>query len=232
MESMIEVPITSREDNTCQSRKVREIELIRRAQSGDSSSFEALFEPHMEKLRRTVGQIVRNTHDTEDIIQQCMLQVFTKLGQFRGDSQFSTWLCRIAINISLMHLRKNRTVLVPIDTTSRSEDQFLVIDIPDPNSNPEEVCSARETKGLLRDCIDRLPRITKSVVKMLYLNDLSMEETGTLLGLSTAATKSRALRARKQLQSQMCEPLCCRRGRNGAASSSQTSTGCCPKSES
>lgn len=200
MPSETDVVVDCEASEQSKSREEYERSLIRRVQSGEATAFDPLVGPYLESIRGTVWAIVRNHHDAEDIVQQCMLRVFVKLDQFRGESQFSTWMTRIAINQSLMHLRKNRTVVVSIDAPTRSRDEAFTFEVPDPARSPEDTYSLHESKELLRKHIELLSPNLRSVVQMLYLNELSLKETATLLGSSRTAIKSRATRARKELK--------------------------------
>jgi RNA polymerase sigma-70 factor (ECF subfamily) len=129
------------------------------------------------------------------------LQIFAKIDQFRGQAQFSTWITRIAINHSLMHLRKIRRPLISIDAPLGDDDGApFAMDLPHSGPTPEEAYSAIESAEFLRRQIDRLPKSGRSVFEKLYLEHLSMKQTAEILGISVAATKSRALRARRDLR--------------------------------
>ncbi|WP_263357664.1 sigma-70 family RNA polymerase sigma factor [Acidicapsa ligni] len=177
-----------------------EFALIRRVRLGDPRAFELLLEPHKKRLERTVFQIVRNSHDVEDIVQQCSLKIFTKLEQFQGRSQFSTWITRIAINQSLMHLRKTKTQPILIEGPMRDEGSHTFPDPTDSSFTPEEAYLSTELVHLLWKHIDRLPESRRIVLRKLYGEELSMEQTARILGITLAAAKSRALRARRDLR--------------------------------
>jgi RNA polymerase sigma-70 factor (ECF subfamily) len=174
--------------------------LIEQIHLGDSIAFELLIRPHRRRLEQTVYRIVRNTHDAEDIVQQCLLKIFVKLHQFQGKSQFSTWITRIAINQSLMHLRNGRRVFTQGDLPSDNERAAQSLDLPDPCPTPEENYIATEIADMVRTHIDKLPESKRIVLEKLYLEELSLEETAQTLGISVSAAKSRALRARTELR--------------------------------
>jgi len=83
-------------------------EAIRRAQNGDAVAFEYLYRSHSRHVYSVCLRMLRNPVDAEDMTQQVFLQLFRKIGTFRGDSGFSTWLHRITVNAVLMHLRRNK----------------------------------------------------------------------------------------------------------------------------
>src|SRR5438034_8447492 len=89
-------------------RELTEPEAIRRAQDGDAAAFEYLYKGQSKRVYSLCLRMLKNTSDAEDLTQQIFLRVFRKIGTFRGDSCFSTWLHRVAVNAVLMHLRRKR----------------------------------------------------------------------------------------------------------------------------
>jgi hypothetical protein len=85
--------------------ELTEPEAIRRAQDGDATAFEYLYNSHSRRVYSLCLRMIRNRAEAEDLTQQAFLQVFRKIGTFRADSVFSTWLHRLTVNIVLMHLR-------------------------------------------------------------------------------------------------------------------------------
>jgi RNA polymerase sigma-70 factor (ECF subfamily) len=83
-----------------------EAEAIRRAQEGDGHSFSALYTFHKRRVYSLCLRMTGNTAEAEDLTQEAFLQLYRKIGTFRGESAFSTWLHRLAVNVVLMHLRK------------------------------------------------------------------------------------------------------------------------------
>src|SRR5262245_20971158 len=83
-------------------------EAIRRAQNGDAAAFEYLYRLHSRHVYSICLGMLKNRADAEDITQQVFLRVFRKIGTFRGDSGFSTWLHRVTVNAVLMHLRRKK----------------------------------------------------------------------------------------------------------------------------
>jgi RNA polymerase sigma-70 factor (ECF subfamily) len=83
-----------------------ETEAIERAQAGESDSFEALYGLHKRRVYSLCLRMTGNTAEAEDLTQEAFLQLYRKIATFRGESAFSTWLHRLAVNVVLMHLRK------------------------------------------------------------------------------------------------------------------------------
>src|SRR5580692_12416361 len=90
-------------------------DFIKRAQQGDADAFGALFEAHRSRIYSVCLRMTSNAAEAEDLTQDAFLQAFRKIAKFRGDSAFSTWLHRIAVNTVLMHFRKNSLCQVSLD---------------------------------------------------------------------------------------------------------------------
>ena len=97
-------------------------DLIKRAQEGDSDAFGALFQTHRSRVYSVCLRMTSNAAEAEDLTQDAFLQVFRKIGKFRGDSAFSTWVHRIAVNTVLMHFRKKLLGHVSLDEPRSDSD--------------------------------------------------------------------------------------------------------------
>src|SRR3954451_21812869 len=92
-----------------------DLDLVQRAQQGDSDAFASLFYAHKPRIYSVCLRMTNNTAEAEDLTQDAFLQVFRKLATFRGDSALSTWLYRIAVNTVLMHFRKKSLKQISLD---------------------------------------------------------------------------------------------------------------------
>ncbi|MGH9528709.1 MAG: RNA polymerase sigma factor [Terriglobales bacterium] len=97
------------------SRSETDLDLVKRAQQGDTDAFASLFYTHKARIYSVCLRMTNNTAEAEDLTQDAFLQVFRKLETFRGDSALSTWLYRIAVNTVLMHFRKKALKQVSLD---------------------------------------------------------------------------------------------------------------------
>src|SRR5262245_62300669 len=88
-------------------------DLIKRAVAGDGECFAILVDRHISSVRKCVGCLVRNPSDTDDVVQEVLLKVWTRLSSFRAESTFRTWIRRVAINEALMQYRRKRSRLLP-----------------------------------------------------------------------------------------------------------------------
>src|SRR5467141_2526420 len=102
---------------------VTEAEAIRLAQAGDAAAFEFLYHLHSRRVYALCLRMVNNPSDAEDLMQEAFLQLFRKIGTFRGESALSTWLHRMTVNVVLMQLRKKSLPVVPLEETLENEDE-------------------------------------------------------------------------------------------------------------
>jgi len=103
--------------------RLSEAEAIERAKQGDGQAFEALYNLHKRRVYSLCLRMTANTAAAEDLTQEAFLQLFRKIGTFRGESAFSTWLHRMAVNVVLMQLRKKGLPVVPLEDTMETEEE-------------------------------------------------------------------------------------------------------------
>ena len=181
-----------------------DVALVERAKAGDTAAFEQLVRQYDRQIFRTAQHITQNREDAEDITQDVFFKAFQKLDQFQGNSKFSTWLVRIAVNESLMRLRKRRTgKMVSIDEDVETEEGSVPRDLADWAPDPEQNYTQSELAEILRKTIQGLPQGFRVVFALRDVEGLSTEETAETLGLSVPAVKSRLLRARLQLRERL-----------------------------
>src|SRR5271155_4832144 len=181
-----------------------ELALVHAAKAGDISAFEQLVHRYDRNVFRIAQHITQNREDAEDVVQDAFLKAYEKLNQFQGNSKFYTWLVRIAVNESLMRLRKRRTGrMVSIDEDVETEEGSMPRDLAEWRPDPETQYGQSELAEILRKTIQGLPPGFRVVFVLRDVEGLSTEETAETLGLSVPAVKSRLLRARLQLRERL-----------------------------
>lgn len=180
--------------------------LVAQAKQGDVSAFEKLVRQYDRQVFRIANHITQNREDAEDVVQDAFLKAYEKLDQFQGNSKFYTWLVRIAVNESLMRLRKRRTGrMVSIDEDVQTEEGSMPRDLADWGPDPEALYNQSEMAEILKKTIQGLPPGFRVVFVLRDVEGLSTEETADSLGLSIPAVKSRLLRARLQLRERLAK---------------------------
>ena len=145
-------------------------------------AFEIIMNKFRSKVLQTISKIVKDADDAEDLTQDAFIKVWQNLEYFRGDSQLSTWIHRIATNEGLNFLRnKKKMTLVDIEESSNSVNhsifQYLTV-------TPEEI------EKRLYSAMETLPKKQLSVFKMRYFDEMSYEQMATNTGTSIGALKA------------------------------------------
>ena len=175
--------------------------LVAGAKTGDARAFELLVERNERKIFSMAQSITRNREDAEDVVQQSFQKTFIHLKKFQGESLFSTWLTRIAINEALMLLRRKRgSREVPIAESTTEGETALLLDIPDSGPNPEASCLQREQERILSAAVSELTPGMRKAIELRELGELSTRETARVMGLSVGAVKARVFHGRRKLR--------------------------------
>jgi len=171
--------------------------VVKRAQQGDSDAFAALFHAHKARIYSVCLRMTNNAAEAEDLTQDAFLQVFRKIATFRGDSAFSTWLHRIAVNTVLMHFRKKSLSQVSLD---------------EPYSNSDGAKLRREygtRDNRLAGCVDRvalasaikeLPHGYRTIFLLHEVEGYEHQEIAEMLGCSVGNSKSQLHKAKLRIR--------------------------------
>jgi RNA polymerase sigma-70 factor (ECF subfamily) len=181
-----------------------ESELVARARGGDAEAYNELVGRYERKIFRLAKHITQNDEDAEDVLQETFLKAYEHLPDFQGQSKFYTWLVRIAVNESLMKLRKRKSDrTVPLDEPVDTGEDTVTREIAVWEENPEERYSRDELAQILDEAVQSLKPAFRTVFVLRDIEELSTEETAEALGISIPAVKSRLLRARLQLREKL-----------------------------
>ncbi|HWY59490.1 MAG TPA: sigma-70 family RNA polymerase sigma factor [Terriglobales bacterium] len=181
-----------------------DLTLVQASKNGDVAAFEQLVKRYDRKLFRIAQSVTHNREDSQDAVQEAFLKAYQHLGDFRGDSRFSTWLIRITLNQSLMKLRKQRrTREVSLDEDFGTDEDTLPREVIDWAPNAEELYSVSELRNILIKTIEELSPILRTVFVLQDIEGLSTIQTAEVLNLSQSAVKSRLWRARLQLRERL-----------------------------
>jgi RNA polymerase sigma-70 factor (ECF subfamily) len=181
-----------------------DLALVHACKNGDYAAFEEIVKRYDRKLFRIAQYLMHNREDAEDAVQEAFVKAFQHLDQFREDAKFSTWLTRIAMNQSLMMLRKRRSSKeVSLDEDFQSDDGKLPIEIADWAPNPEDLYQATQLREILRKTLQKLGSGLRIVFVLRDIEGFSLEQTAEALGLSVVAVKARTFRARLQLRERL-----------------------------
>jgi RNA polymerase sigma-70 factor (ECF subfamily) len=176
-----------------------DLALIEQVLAGNRRDFETLVRKHERRVFRVVSAILGNAEDAEEAMQDAFIKAFRHLDQFRGESKFTTWLTRIAVNEALTR-RKARKQTVSLDESENVESKSLPGSCEPWASNPEKMYGKLEMRQLVEAAIQALPPIYRETLVLRDIEELSAEEAAEALGITVSALKSRLLRARLLLR--------------------------------
>lgn len=177
--------------------------LLARLRGHEAEAYEEMVRRYGGRMHATAQRLLRNEDDARDAVQDAFLSAFKGLSSFAGDSQLSTWLHRITVNAALMKLRKRgRTPEQPIDDLLPQFDEqgHWAIDEHPWEIPGEEAMARRETRAMVRACIDELPESYRTALMLRDIEDLDNDEVAAALGISANAAKIRVHRARQALR--------------------------------
>ena len=165
---------------------------IRQAQRADARAFEALYRLHVDKIYGLCLRMTGNVSEAEDCTQEAFIQAWKKMTKFRGDSAFSTWLHRIAVNAVLGRIRKSK----------REQDRMVAVsDVHQPRLATGDSGEMRD----LAEAIDRLPPKARHVFVLHAVYGYSHDEAAKMLGIAAGTSKAQVHRARRLLVQQLEE---------------------------
>jgi RNA polymerase sigma-70 factor (ECF subfamily) len=180
-----------------QAAKLSEAEAIERAKQGDAEAFEALYHLHKRRVYSLCLRMTANTAAAEDLTQEAFLQLYRKIGTFRGESAFSTWLHRMSVNVVLMQLRKKGLAVVPLEETVENEEEVT----PKKELGAADPALAGSLDRLqLRRAVDALPPGYRTIFLLHDVEGYEHNEIAGIVGCSIGNSKSQLHKARMKLR--------------------------------
>ncbi len=185
------------------SHQLSDEQLVARAKEGDSTAMEELFLRYRQPVFRLVYRSVQNVDEAEDIVQDVFLKAFERLHSFREQSQFSTWLMRIALNLCTDRARANkrRQELV----MREAEYKLDWMTHPEP-ADPVQVAQRNAFHEAFYTALNRLPEHHRQMIVMRDLEEMEYEQIARIMKTTVGGVKLRVMRARRALKVQL-EPL-------------------------
>ncbi len=166
-------------------------DLVERARSGDRVAFRELFRKHRADVARLVFRMLGPRADVEDLVQEVFLQVHRSLGDFKGQSKFSTWLHRVTVNVVLMCRRAARSRPVFAGDVSDAE--------PDRGLLPDEDASRHRRLDAFRRVLDRLPEKKRTVFILHEIEGLPPAEIAVIVDAPVLTVRTRLFYARREI---------------------------------
>jgi RNA polymerase sigma-70 factor (ECF subfamily) len=179
-------------------------ELIARVLAGDGSAYTTLVERHADLVYAIVSRIVLNEADAADVAQEAFVRAYHALPRFRGDSKFSSWLYRIAVNRSLTHLKRAKRRAAAVDPETGARDE-VAASLASGDDGPDEAVLREERWAIVRAAIAELPPNYRAVVTLFYLEERSYRDVAEILGIPMGTLKTHLHRARALLREALAE---------------------------
>jgi RNA polymerase sigma-70 factor, ECF subfamily len=186
-------------------------EVVHRVAAGETALFEVLMRRHNQRLYRVARSVVLDEAEAEDVVQQAYINAFRHLGQFEARARFTTWMTQIALNEAYARRRKSASRAAVVNQVGGGGDARGGRDDMEarqsPAADPERLAYTGELRRLIEDAVDGLPDGYRSVFMLRDVEGLSTEETGTAMGLSDDAVKTRLHRARAMVRQTLTSRL-------------------------
>ena len=172
-------------------------QLVLRVQKGDKRAFDLLVLKYQYKLQAIVSRFVRDTDEVADVTQEAFIKAYRALPKFRGDSQFYTWLYRIAINTAKNYLvsksrRPSSTDIDVADAEQFADNEKLIDD-----TSPEDFIMTQELAQVIKDSLSQLPEDLRTALTLREFEGMSYEEIADVMDCPVGTVRSRIFRARE-----------------------------------
>ena len=172
-------------------------QLVELSQSGDQSAFEILFTTFKTRLHHSLFKVLRNYHETEDIVQQAFLRAWEKIDTFKGNSNFYTWLYRIGFNLAITKINSSREMQLDESFESTLSS----------SSNIEDTLENKELYVTVKNLLDEIPEEQRTAYVLCEVDTKNYEEIAQITGVPVGTVRSRIFRARQYLMENLKDRL-------------------------
>ena len=172
-------------------------QLVELSQGGDQSAFEILFTTFKTRLHHSLFKVLRNYHETEDIVQQAFLRAWEKIDTFKGNSNFYTWLYRIGFNLAITKINSSREMQLDESFESTLSS----------SSNIEDTLENKELYVTVKNLLDEIPEEQRTAYVLCEVDTKNCEEIAQITGVPVGTVRSRIFRARQYLMENLKDRL-------------------------
>lgn len=176
---------------------------IKQVKKGDQNAFSEIVDLFKDKVFQLCYRMVGNRHDAEDIAQEAFIRAYININSYDLNRKFSSWLYRIATNLSIDRLRKKKPDFFLDAEIEGTEGLTMYSQIPSVDPQPEEMVESLEFQEWIQQGIDELPVMYRSVIVLKYIEELSLKEIGEILDLPIGTVKTRIHRGREALRKRL-----------------------------
>ena len=179
--------------NTAQS----DINLVKRVQKGDKKAFDPLVIKYQQRIANLVSRFIRDPDEVLDVTQEAFIKAYRALPNFRGDSQFYTWLYRVAINTAKNHLATLSRRPPQGDIEAEIAEQMDMGTRLKEQETPERLAEEADLKAVILEAVDQLPEELKTALTLREIDGLSYDEIAEAMDCPIGTVRSRIFRARE-----------------------------------
>ncbi len=174
-------------------------ELVKRVQAGDKRAFDLLISKYQNKILMVISRFINDQAEVYDVAQDTFIKAYRALPNFRGDSQFYTWIYRIAINTAKNYLTAKGRRPPATDIDSQDAENYGLSTLLKENASPEKLMMRDELKKVIFDTIDNLPEDLKMAITLREIEGMSYEEIAESMSCPVGTVRSRIFRAREAI---------------------------------
>ncbi|MCB1668679.1 MAG: RNA polymerase sigma factor RpoE [Porticoccaceae bacterium] len=178
-------------------------QLVKRVQKGDKRAFDLLVLKHQYKVQAIVSRYIKDFDEVNDVTQEAFIKAYRAIARFRGDSQFYTWLYRIAVNTAKNYLVSRNRRPPASDVDVADAEYYSGSDNLKDVGSPEELMYRDELEAVVDDAIKGLPEDLRTAVTLREFEGLSYEEIADVMGCPVGTVRSRIFRARESIDQQV-----------------------------
>jgi len=177
--------------------------LIKKVKKGDRNAFAELVDLYKDKVYKVSYRMLGNRQEAEDVAQETFLRVYANIDSYDPSYKFSTWIYRIASNLSIDQLRKRKQIYSLDKQVEGTEGLEWHDRLSDPGQGPEDQLLTGEIQGQVQEAINSLTPKYRSIMILRYLEDLSLNEISEVLKLPVSTIKTRIHRGRETLRKKL-----------------------------
>jgi RNA polymerase sigma-70 factor (ECF subfamily) len=174
-------------------------QLVLRVQKGDKRAFDLLVLKYQYKLQAIVGRFIRDVDEVSDVTQEAFIKAYKALPRFRGDSQFYTWLYRIAINTAKNHLVSKSRRPINTDIDIEDAENFANNEKFIDDATPENSMMTDELAAIIKRALGALPEDLRTALTLREFDGMSYEDIAAVMDCPVGTVRSRIFRAREFL---------------------------------
>ena len=180
-------------------------QLVERVQAGDKRAFDLLVLKYQHKIISLVGRYVKDHHEAMDVSQEAFIKAYRALPNFRGDSQFYTWLYRIAINTAKNYIVSRSRRPPDVDVEANEYGDYGSADVMADVDTPENLMARDQLQDKVFSTLDKLPDDLKTALTLREFEGMSYEEIAQVMDCPVGTVRSRIFRAREAIDKEVAK---------------------------